>query len=88
MNRAIINPATGLVIREIADSTSQQVDEAISRAQIALTSWSELTPGERSKKILDYAVLLEKHADEICELEVQKQENLGPLCERENFLLV
>ena len=72
MNRAIINPATGLVIREIADSTSQQVDEAISRAQIAFTSWSELTPGERSKKILDYAVLLEKHADEICELEVSE----------------
>ena len=72
MNRAIINPATGLVIREIADSTSQQVDEAISRAQIAFTPWSELTPGERSKKILDYADLLEKHADEICELEVSE----------------
>ena len=69
MNRAIINPATGLVIREIADSTTQQVDEAISRALTAFTPWSELTPGERSKKILDYADLLEKHADEICGLE-------------------
>ena len=72
MNRAIINPATGLVIREIADSTTQQVDEAISRALTAFTPWSELTPGERSKKILDYADLLEKHADEICELEVSE----------------
>ena len=72
MNRAIINPATGQVIREIADSTTQQVDEAISRALTAFTPWSELTPGERSKKILDYAYLLEKHADEICELEVSE----------------
>ena len=72
MNRAIINPATGQVIREIADSTTQEVDEAISRALNAFTPWSELTPGERSKKILDYADLLEKHADEICELEVSE----------------
>ena len=72
MNRAIINPATGQVIREIADSTTKQVDEAISRALTAFTPWSELTPGERSKKILDYADLLEKQADEICELEVSE----------------
>jgi len=72
VNRAIINPATGQVIREIADSTTQEVDEAISRALTAFTPWSELTPGERSKKILDYADLLEKHADEICELEVSE----------------
>ena len=72
MNRAIINPATGQVIREIADSTTKQVNEAISRALTAFTPWSELTPGERSKKILDYADLLEKHADEICELEVSE----------------
>ena len=72
MNRAIINPATGQVIREVADSTTKQVDEAISRALTAFTPWSELTPGERSKKILDYADLLEKHADEICELEVSE----------------
>ena len=72
MNRALINPATGQVIREIADSTTQQVDESISRALTAFTPWSELTPGERSKKILDYADLLEKHADEICELEVSE----------------
>jgi betaine-aldehyde dehydrogenase len=38
----------------------------------AFTPWSELTPGERSKKILDYVDLLEKHADEICELEVSE----------------
>jgi len=72
VNRALINPATGQVIREIADSTTKQVDEAISRALTAFTPWTELTPGERSKKILDYADLLEKHADEICELEVSE----------------
>ena len=72
MNRAIINPATGLVIREITDSNESQVDVAIENASKAFNSWSSLTPGERSKKILDFADLLEKHADEICELEVSE----------------
>ncbi len=61
MNRAIINPATGEVIREIADSTTQQVDIAIGNATKAFPIWSSFTPSERTKHLLDFADLLEKH---------------------------
>lgn len=72
MNRAIINPATGEVIREIADSTTEQVEIAIGNATKAFPIWSSFTPSERTKQLLDFADLLEKHADEISELEVSE----------------
>lgn len=72
MKRSIFNPATAEVIREVEDSTSSEVDLAISNAQKSFQVWSAFTPGERSKKILEYADLLEKNADEICKLEVEE----------------
>ena len=72
MKRSIFNPATADVIREVEDSTSSEVDLAISNAQKSFQVWSAFTPGERSKKILEYADLLEKNADEICKLEVEE----------------
>ncbi|MFM7139832.1 MAG: aldehyde dehydrogenase family protein, partial [Actinomycetes bacterium] len=60
MKRSIFNPATAEVIREIEDSTSSEVDVAITNSQKSFQEWSAFTPGERSKKILDYADLLEK----------------------------
>ncbi|MFM8212251.1 MAG: aldehyde dehydrogenase family protein [Actinomycetes bacterium] len=72
MKRSIFNPATAEVIREIEDSTSTEVDVTIANAQKSFQEWSSFTPSERSKKILDYADLLEKNADEICKLEVEE----------------
>ncbi|MFZ9228111.1 MAG: aldehyde dehydrogenase family protein, partial [Candidatus Nanopelagicales bacterium] len=72
MKRSIFNPATAEVIREVEDSTKQEVDLAITNSQIAFEEWSNFTPGERSKKILDYADILEKNAEEICKLEVEE----------------
>ncbi|MFM9130216.1 MAG: aldehyde dehydrogenase family protein [Actinomycetes bacterium] len=72
MKRSIFNPATAEVIREIEDSTSSEVDLAITNAQKSFQEWSSFTPSERSKKILDYADLLEKNADELCKLEVEE----------------
>ena len=72
MKRSIFNPATAEVIREVEDSTKQEVDLAITNSQIAFEEWANFTPGERSKKILDYADILEKNAEEICKLEVEE----------------
>jgi betaine-aldehyde dehydrogenase len=72
VKRSIFNPATAEVIREIEDSTSSEVELAISNAQKSFQEWSAFTPSERSKKILDYADLLEKNVDEICKLEVEE----------------
>lgn len=72
MKRSIFNPATSEVIREVEDSTANEVELAISNAQKPFEEWSSFTPGERSKKILEYADLLEKNAEEICKLEVEE----------------
>ena len=50
MKRSIINPATGEVVREVLDSTKDQVDQAIVDSLTAFKTWSNFTPGERSKK--------------------------------------
>jgi len=50
VKRSIFNPATAEVIREVEDSTKQEVDLAITNSQIAFEEWSNFTPGERSKK--------------------------------------
>ena len=72
MKRSIFNPSTAEVIRQVEDSTSSEVDNAIENAQSAFEIWSGFTPGERFKKILDFADLLLKHADDICKLEVEE----------------
>jgi len=72
VKRSIFNPSTSEVIREVEDSTSDEVEFAISNAQKPFEEWSSFTPGERSKKILEYADLLEKNAEEICKLEVEE----------------
>lgn len=72
MKRAILNPTTGALIKEINDSTAQEIEEALESAATAFPVWSELIPSERMKRLLDFADLLEKYADEICELEVSE----------------
>ena len=72
MKRAILNPATGAIIKEINDSTAQEIEEALESAATAFPVWAELIPSERMKRLLDFADLLEKYADEICELEVSE----------------
>ena len=72
MKRSIINPATGEVVREVLDSTKDQVDQAIVDSLTAFKTWSSFTPGERSKKILEYADLLEQNSEKICQVEVEE----------------
>jgi len=72
VKRAILNPTTGALIKEINDSTAQEIEEALESAATAFPVWSELIPSERMKRLLDFADLLEKYADEICELEVSE----------------
>ncbi len=69
--RTLVDPATGTEIERIADSTPEEVDAAVERAQAALEGdWGASTPAERQQVLLRWADLLERHADELCELEV------------------
>jgi betaine-aldehyde dehydrogenase len=69
----LINPATGARLGEVADSTAAEVDAAVAAAAAALRGeWGETIPGERADVLLRWAQLLERHADELSELEVEE----------------
>ncbi len=66
----LINPATGQVIEEIADSTD--VSAKVAAARAAFEQWREATPGERARVLLRLADLVERDADELTRLEVEE----------------
>jgi betaine-aldehyde dehydrogenase len=67
---AVVNPATGEEIAQVASSTQADVDRAVAAARAAFDSgWSTATPGERSLALLKIADAIEERADEIAQLE-------------------
>jgi betaine-aldehyde dehydrogenase len=74
-SRRIESPATGDVIAEVPEATAEDVDKAVQAAKTAFDeTWSDATPGERSRALLKMADLVEEHGDEIGRLE---SENVG-----------
>ena len=73
--RKIESPATGDVFAEVPEATAEDVDKAVRAAKTAFDdTWSDATPGERSRALLKMADLVEEHGDEIGRLE---SENVG-----------
>jgi betaine-aldehyde dehydrogenase len=67
---AVVNPATGEEIAQVASSTRADVDRAVAAARAAFDAgWSTATPGERSLALLKIADAIEEHADELAQLE-------------------
>jgi 1-pyrroline dehydrogenase len=63
------------VIAEVPEATAEDVDRAVRAAKTAFDeTWSDATPGERSRALLKMADLVEEHGDEIGRLE---SENVG-----------
>ena len=65
----ILNPATGEVLTQIAEASSEQVEAAILAAHHAFPAWSRTTPQQRSNILLSIANAVEKHADLLARLE-------------------
>lgn len=72
MSRTLINPATGEVIDEVADTPIDEVAAAVARAAAAGSEWGSATPGERSLVLLRLADAVEAHADELSRLDVDE----------------
>ncbi|MDE3231613.1 MAG: aminobutyraldehyde dehydrogenase [Chloroflexota bacterium] len=68
---AVINPATGERIAEIAAATVADVDAAAQAASDAFADgrWSGLTPGQRSDILMRLAELMAAEAEELAQLE-------------------
>ncbi len=64
-----VDPATGEVLAVLPLAGEAEVTAAVDAARDALPSWSRLDPTERTKILVRLAGLVEKHADELAELE-------------------
>ncbi len=64
-----IDPSTGEVIVEIADSDGADVDAAVAAASRAFPSWRRTPAEERSKLLIRLAELIEENSDELAQLE-------------------
>ena len=62
------NPATGLVEREFASLTPQEVDAAIGRADTQFTSWRALAVSERAAILLRVAQIYRDRTEELARI--------------------
>ncbi|KAK1184242.1 aldehyde dehydrogenase family protein [Streptomyces sp. NBS 14/10] len=72
-DRTIVNPATGAVIRTVADNTAAEVDEAVRAAKAAFESgpWPRMPRSERARHLLRFADAIEAHTEVLFQLETR-----------------
>lgn len=70
--RAVVDPATGLVVAHVAEGGATDVDLAVAAARAAFDGgeWSTLRPNARERLLLRLADLIERDADVLAQLEV------------------
>ncbi|WP_433153330.1 aminobutyraldehyde dehydrogenase [Actinomadura nitritigenes] len=65
----IVDPSDGAVYATAPRSEAADVDRACRAAERAFTGWRRATPGERMAVLLHMADAVERHADELVEIE-------------------
>src|SRR5262249_42674497 len=65
------NPSTAEVITQVAEADAADVDKAVSAARAAFEKgpWKKMTASQRGVLMNKLADLIEKHADELAQLE-------------------
>jgi len=66
----LVNPATAAPFETIAQSSLEQVDDAIARAVTAQRSWAALAPAARAQALRDFATVVGGAVEELAVLEV------------------
>ncbi|MDP3522422.1 MAG: CoA-acylating methylmalonate-semialdehyde dehydrogenase [Hydrogenophaga sp.] len=67
-SQPVYNPATGAVSGQVQLADALTVDAAIASAQAAFPAWRNTPPLKRARVMSQFKVLLEQHADTICQL--------------------
>lgn len=65
----VLNPANGTLITKIAAAEAEDVDIAVAAAKKAFPAWAATPAAERGRLLLKLADLIEKHAEELAQLE-------------------
>ncbi|WHH50561.1 aldehyde dehydrogenase family protein [Pseudomonas sp. Ap32] len=66
---AVVNPANGQTIAQIADADQADVDRAVDSARQGFTNWSHTSPASRAGVLFKLADLLEANREELAQLE-------------------
>jgi phenylacetaldehyde dehydrogenase len=67
----VFDPATGQQIAQVVDANASDIDRAVAAARAAFEkgAWAEMLPADRERLLWRLSDLIEKHADELAELE-------------------
>lgn len=66
----VVNPSSGEVIAEVNEGTAEEVNAAMDAARAAFTgSWAQTSPMERGNCLNRLAELLQRHREELAQLE-------------------
>lgn len=65
----VLNPATGELLAPVPEASYEQIHRAVLAANRAFDSWSDATPGERSRLLLKMADAIEANAEAFARLE-------------------
>lgn len=68
-SQAVLDPARGSVLVEIAEASEAQVDAAVRAADVAFDGWAQTAPKDRSLALLKLADAIDANADELARLE-------------------
>lgn len=68
----LTNPATGAVIGQVVMADKKVVEQAVSAAKSAFSSWAATTSLRRARILFQYKALLEKNMDELAHLITQE----------------
>ncbi|HEY9101634.1 gamma-aminobutyraldehyde dehydrogenase [Chitinimonas sp.] len=66
---AVLNPATGELIAEVAEATLEQVQAAVASAEAAFAGWAATTPKDKATLLLRLADAIEARATEFARIE-------------------
>ena len=68
---SVVDPATGREIASVADANAADVNAAVAAARAAFESgaWPQMLPSDRQALLWKLSDLIEKHMDELAELE-------------------
>ena len=67
----VIEPATEKVMAELHEATVEEADAAVARAKAAYPAWKAVSPKDRANLLRRIATTLEKHLEELAQLEAR-----------------
>jgi acyl-CoA reductase-like NAD-dependent aldehyde dehydrogenase len=68
---SVLEPATEAVMAELPSAGVAEVDAAVASAKTAAAEWAGLAPADRSRALLRISEGIERHRDELVELEAR-----------------